>query len=282
MLDSAIILDWLQNNGLTILITIILAAVGLFVLRYLTRHLKLRVQSIDDVDGSLLDKRTETISRVIWTTGSVVIIGTALLIILEEFGVPIFPVLASVGFVGLAFGLGAQTIVKDMISGLFILVEDQFTIGDVVEIGGVSGTVETITLRKTIIRDLYGTIYHIPNGEVRTVANKSRDWSRALVEVGITYDADVDKAIERLTQIGTVLDEESPFATQVIEKPVVTGIEGLDESAVRLRIMVKTLPGAEWDVQRYLRHEIRLDFAQNGIEIAFPTRQIQIINTQTK
>lgn len=273
------ILTWLQTHGLSILITLALAAVGLFVLRYVTRHLKLRVQSFDDVDGSLLDKRTETISRVIWTTGSVVIIGTALLIILEEFGVPIFPVLASVGFVGLAFGLGAQTLVKDMISGLFILIEDQFTIGDVVEIGGVSGPVESITLRKTVIRDLYGTIYHIPNGEVRTVANKSRDWSRALVEVGITYDADVDKAIERLTQIGKTLDEASPFAAQVIEKPVVTGIEGLDESAVRLRIMVKTLPGFEWDIQRYLRHEIRIDFAENDIEIAIPTRQIQIINS---
>jgi small conductance mechanosensitive channel len=282
MLDSTVILDWLQNNGLTILITIVLAAVGLFLLRYITRHLKLRVQSFDDVDGSLLDKRTETISRVMWTTGSVVIVGTALLIILEEFGVPIFPVLASVGFVGLAFGLGAQTLVKDMISGLFILIEDQFTIGDVVEIGGVSGTVETISLRKTVIRDLYGTIFHIPNGEVRTVANKSRDWSRALVEVGITYDADVDKAIEALGHIGKVLDEESPFAEQVIEEPVVTGIEGLDESAVRLRIMVKTLPSFEWDVQRYLRHQIRIDFAEKGIEIAFPTRQIQIINTQAK
>ena len=278
MLDSETILNWLQSNGLTILITLILAAVGLFLLRYVTRHLRLRVQSFDDIDGSLLDKRTETISRVIWTTGSVVIIGTALLIILEEFGVPIFPVLASVGFVGLAFGLGAQTLVKDMISGLFILIEDQFTIGDVVEIGGVSGPVESITLRKTVVRDLYGTIYHIPNGEVRIVANKSRDWSRALVEVGITYDADVDKAIEALTDIGKILDEESPYAEQVLEEAVVTGVEGLDESSVRLRIMVKTLPGTEWDVQRYLRRQIRLDFAQRGIEIAFPTRQVRIIS----
>jgi moderate conductance mechanosensitive channel len=119
---------------------------------------------------------------------------------------------------------------------------------------------------------------------VRTVANKSRDWSRALVEVGITYDADVDKAIEVLTDIGKILDEESPFAEQVIEQPVVTGVEGLDESSVRLRIMVKTLSGFEWDVQRYLRRQIRLDFVEKGIEIAFPTRQIQIMGSldQTK
>ena len=279
MIDSESILIWLKVQGLTILLVIILAIVGLVLLRMITKHLKKKVQSLDGEDDSLLDKRTDTITGVIWTTGSVIIVGTALLIVLEELGVPIFPVLASVGFVGLAFGLGAQTIVKDMISGLFILIENQYTIGDVIIVSGVTGTVEFITLRKTIIRDLYGTVYHVPNGEVRTVANKSRDWSRALVEVGITYDADLDKAIGALQQIGKVLDEESIYADVVIETPLVTGVEGLDESSVRLRIMVKTMPGTEWDVQRYLRRQIRLVFAEQGIDIAFPTRQIQIVGS---
>ena len=279
MIDSEFILQWLKSNGVTILITIVLAIVGLILLRISTRHLKRKVQSLDDEDGSMLDKRTATITRVVWTTGAVLIVGTALLIVLEAFGVPILPVLASVGFVGLAFGLGAQTLVKDMISGLFVLIEDQYTIGDVVEIGGVVGTVESITLRKTTVRDLYGTVHHIPNGEVRTVANKSRGWSRALVEVGVTYDADVDKAIETLRQIGMGLQETAEFETAVLEEPVVTGIEGLDDSAVRLRIMVKTIPGAEWDVQRYLRRQIRLVFAEQGIDIAFPTQTVQIVNS---
>jgi small conductance mechanosensitive channel len=278
MIDSEFILQWLKSNGITILITIALAIVGLVLLRISTRHLKRKVQSLDDEEGSMLDKRTATITRVVWTTGAVLIVGTALLIVLEAFGVPIFPVLASVGFVGLAFGLGAQTLVKDMISGLFVLIEDQYTIGDVVEIGGVAGTVESITLRKTTVRDLYGTVHHIPNGEVRTVANKSRGWSRALVEVGITYDADVDKAIETLRQIGAELQEASPLAEAILEEPVVTGIEGLDDSAVRLRIMVKTAPGVEWDTQRYLRRQIRLVFAEQGIDIAFPTQTVQIVN----
>ena len=278
MIDSEFILQWLKSNGITILITIALAIVGLVLLRISTRHLKRKVQSLDDEEGSMLDKRTATITRVVWTTGAVLIVGTALLIVLEAFGVPIFPVLASVGFAGLAFGLGAQTLVKDMISGLFVLIEDQYTIGDVVEIGGVAGTVESITLRKTTVRDLYGTVHHIPNGEVRTVANKSRGWSRALVEVGITYDADVDKAIETLRQIGAELQEASPLAEAILEEPVVTGIEGLDDSAVRLRIMVKTAPGVEWDTQRYLRRQIRLVFAEQGIDIAFPTQTVQIVN----
>jgi small conductance mechanosensitive channel len=278
MINSELILQWLKSNGVTILITIVLAVVGLILLRISTRHLKHKVQSLDDEEGSMLDKRTATITRVVWTTGAVLIVGTALLIVLEAFGVPILPVLASVGFVGLAFGLGAQTLVKDMISGIFVLIEDQYTIGDVVEIGGVAGTVESITLRKTTVRDLYGTVHHIPNGEVRTVANKSRGWSRALVEVGITYDADVDEAIEALRQIGAELEEASPLAESILEEPVVTGIEGLDDSAVRLRIMVKTDPGAEWEVQRYLRRQIRLVFAEQGIDIAFPTQTVQIVN----
>ncbi len=270
---------WLKTHGLTILVTIILASVGLIVLHVVVRYLKYRIQSLDDVEGSMLDKRTATIARVVWTTGAVVITGTAILVILDELGIPIFPVMASVGFVGLTLGLGAQTLVKDMISGLFILIENQCTIGDVVEIAGVSGTVESITLRKTTVRDLFGTLHHIPNGEVRTVANRSRDWSRAIVDVGITYDADIDKAIETLQQIGQTLAKESPFAKAVIEAPVVTGIEGLDEAAVRLRIMVKTEPGAEWSVERYLRRQIRLDFARQDVDIAFPSCQIQIIGS---
>lgn len=281
MLDSEIILGWLKIHGLTILLTIILAIVALYLLNVISRHLKRKIQSLDDIDGSLFDKRTETIIRVVRTTGTVLIVGTASLIILEELGVPIFPVLASVGFVGLAFGLGAQTLVKDMINGLFILIEDQYTIGDTVDIGGVAGTVDSITLRKTIVRDLYGTIHHIPNGEIRTVANKSRDWSRAVVDVGITYEADIDKAVAALKQIGTMLRKESSFAESIVavEEPFVTGIEGLEDSAVRLRIMAKTMPGIEWDVQRYLRRQIRLVFAEEGIDIAFPTQEVRMVQT---
>jgi small conductance mechanosensitive channel len=273
---------WLKVQGLTILLVIILAIIGLVLLRKLTKHVKKRVQNLDGEDDSMLDKRTTTITGVIWTTGAVIIVGTALLIVLDELGVPILPVVASVGFVGLAFGLGAQTLVKDMISGFFILIENQYTIGDTIIVGGVTGTVEFITLRKTILRDLYGTVYHVPNGEVRTVANKSRDWSRALVEVGITYDADVDKAIDTLQQIGTDLQADPEFAPVVIDAPLVTGVEGLDEAAVRLRIMVKTKPGTEGNVQRYLRRQIRLVFEQQGIEIAFTTRQIQLIGPSEK
>ncbi len=276
MFDTDKILQWLLTNGVTILITIVLAAVALYLLNLITRYLKHSIQCLDGVEGSQLDKRTETIVRVIRTTGIVIILGTALLITLEELGVPILPVLASVGFVGLAFGLGAQTLVKDMINGFFILLEDQYMIGDAVEIGGVAGSVESITLRKTILRDLYGTIHHIPNGEIRVVSNRSRDWSRALVEVGITYDTDVDTALATLQQIGKELQTDSPYTDSILEDPTVTGIEGLDASAVRLRIMVKTSHGDEWAVQRYLRRQIRLKFAENKIEFALPAYAVQI------
>ena len=200
------------------------------------------------------------------------------MMILTEMGVAITPVLASVGFVGLAFGLGAQTLVKDMIAGLFILIEDQYTVGDVAEIGGITGTVEHMTLRATELRDLYGTVHVIPNGEIRIVANKSRDWSRAIVDVNVTYDEDVDTAVQTLQEIGEAMAQDETMAPLLQEPAMVTGVEGLENWAVRLRIMVKTLPNAQWEVQRYLRRQIRLIFAEKGLELAFPRQDLRLIS----
>ena len=274
------VLTWLREHGLTILLILVISAVAYYLLGITTKALSRRIQALDDVEDSELDRRTKTIFRVIHSTGVVVIITTAIMMILNEMGVAITPVLASVGFVGLAFGLGAQTLVKDMIAGLFILIEDQYTVGDVVEIGGITGTVEHMTLRATELRDLYGTVHIIPNGEIRIVANKSRDWSRAIVDVGVTYDEDVDTAVQTLQEIGEAMAEDETMALLLQEPATVTGVEGLDEWAVRLRIMVKTLPNAQWEVQRYLRRQIRLIFAKKGLELAFPRRNLVIVGEQ--
>ena len=275
-------LTWLQGHGLTILLVLVIAIVAYYLLGVTTKALSRRIQALDDVEDSELDRRTKTIFRVIHSTGVVVIVTTAILMVLTELGVAITPVLASVGFVGLAFGLGAQTLVKDMIAGLFILIEDQYTVGDVAEIGGITGTVEHMTLRATELRDLYGTVHIIPNGEIRIVANKSRDWSRAIVDVGVTYDEDVDTAVQTLQEIGEAMSEDETMALLLQEPATVTGVEGLDEWAVRLRIMVKTLPNAQWEVQRYLRRQIRLIFAQRGLELAFPRQEMIIVGEYPK
>lgn len=268
---------WLQEHGLAILLIVVVSMIAYYLLGVTTKALSRRIQAMDDIEDSELDRRTKTIFRVIHSTGAVIIVGTALMMVLTELGVEITPVLASVGFVGLAFGLGAQTLVKDMIAGLFILIEDQYTVGDVVEIGGITGTVEHMTLRATELRDLYGTVHIIPNGEIRIVANKSRDWSRAIVDVSVTYEEDVDTAVQTLQEIGEAMAKDETIALLLQEPATVTGVEGLEDWAVRLRIMVKTLPNAQWEVQRYLRREIRLTFAKRDLALAFPRQELRII-----
>jgi small conductance mechanosensitive channel len=273
------IFDWFVEHGLAVLGTIFLAAMAYWLLGVVTKALSKRIQQLDNEEDSELDKRTKTIFRVVHSTGIVLILGTAVLMILTELGVSVTPVLASVGFVGLALGLGAQTLVGDIISGLFILIENQYTVGDAIEINGVAGSVEEMTLRATMVRDLYGTLHIVPNGEIRIVSNKSRDWSRAVIDVGITYDADVDTAVATLQEIGQQMMLDAVISPMLLEMPVVTGVEGLDDWAVRLRIMVKTTPGEQWAVQRHLRRQIRLVFEEANIEIAFPRQDVLVVSS---
>lgn len=276
------IVTWLREHGLTILLILVVSVAVYYLLGVTTKALSRRIQALDDEDDSEMDRRTRTIFRVIHSTGAVIIVTTAILMVLTELGVAITPVLASVGFVGLALGLGAQTLVKDMIAGLFILIEDQYTVGDVAEIGGITGTVEHMTLRATELRDLYGSVHIIPNGEIRIVANKSRGWSRAIVDVSVTYDEDVDTAVQTLQEIGEAMAKDETMAVLLQEPMTVTGVEGLEDWAVRLRIMVKTLPNAQWEVQRYLRRQIRIVFAEKGLELAFPRQDIMIVSDSKK
>ena len=269
--------EWLQEHGLTVLLIIVCSVLAFVLLEYLIRLVVKRIHALDDEVGSDRDKRTTTISNVLHSAGAALILGVATLMILTEFGVPVGPVLASVGVASIALGLGAQTLVKDILNGFFFLFENQFAVGDVIEVNGVAGSVEDLTLRITAVRDLGGTLHIIPNGEIRQVANKTRDWSRAVVDVGITYDEDVDTAIKVLQEIGTAMEENEEIKGDLLETAVVTGIEGLDDWAVRLRIMVKTAPGQHWQIQRYLRRQIRLIFAEKEIDIAFPRQDVMVI-----
>jgi len=281
-MDIDSITTWATHSGVRILITIVIAFIAYRLLGVLTRYLSRQIQELDDEEGSDLDKRTGTIFRVVHSSGTVLIVGTALLMILSELGVSITPVLASVGVVGLAFGLGAQTLVSDVISGLFILVENQYTVGDTVELAGIIGTVEQMTLRVTIIRDLYGALHFVPNGEIRIVGNRSRDWSRAIVDVGITYQDDVDLALQTLKEIGQAMVEDESQGSLLVEEPAITGVEGLDDWAIRLRIMVKTEPGEHWGIQRYLRRQIHLVFTEKGIDLAFPRQDIMLLSADSQ
>jgi small conductance mechanosensitive channel len=276
-MDTQLLLEWLAQSGLRILLILIIAFVAFRLLSLLAQYVSRHIKDLDEIDHSELDKRTETILSVVNSTGLVLIVGTALLMVLTTLGVPIAPVLASVGFVGLALGLGAQTLVEDMISGLFILSENQYVVGDTIQIGSLLGTVEEMTLRATMIRDVTGGLHIVPNGEIRIVSNKSRQWSRAMVDINIPYEEDVELALRTLDEIGAALSQDEVHGPLLLEPPVVTGVEGLDDWAIRLRLMVKTQPDQHLSVQRYLRRRIHLVFEEKGIGLAFPRQDVMLL-----
>ena len=201
----------------------------------------------------------------------IAIIGTMML---SEIGVNIAPIIASAGIVGLALGFGAQSLVKDFLSGIFMIFEDQFGVGDVVNVGEAIGTVEAVSLRVTRLRSLDGTVWYVPNGEIMRVGNLSQNWSRAVIDVGIAYDSDVVHAKKVLAEVGESLWDDDDFRDLLIEQPEVTGVEGLGADSVDLRIMVKTAPLQNWAVARELRQRIKARFDAEGIEIPFAQRVV--------
>lgn len=268
---------WMWEHGTRIVLILLLSIIVYRLFYLIARRLKRRVQAMDETEGSAMDMRAKTLFDVVTNAAAVAIVTAATLTILQELEVEIGPLLASVGIVGLALGLGAQTLVKDVISGFFILVENQYIVGDLVELVGLTGTVEVVTLRVTHVRDVEGVLHIIPNGEIRTVSNRSRDWSRAIVDVGITYEDDVQKALATLREIGEKLVADEEMKPLLVDEPTVTGIEGLEDWQVRLRMMVKTQPTQHLDVQRYLRQQIREVFPERGLTLASPRQEIVVV-----
>ncbi|MDN4172662.1 mechanosensitive ion channel family protein [Nocardioides sp. SOB77] len=201
----------------------------------------------------------------------VAIIGT---MVLSELGVNIAPIIASAGIVGVALGFGAQSLVKDFLSGIFMIFEDQYGVGDVVDVGEATGTIEAVSLRVTRLRDLNGTVWYVPNGEILRVGNMSQNWSRAVVDVNVAYGEDLVRVQDVLRDVSHGLWEDEDFRNVVIEEPEVTGVEMLAADSITLRVMVKTAPMEQWGVARELRQRIKARFDHEGIEIPFAQRVV--------
>jgi len=201
----------------------------------------------------------------------IAIFGT---MILSQLGVNIAPIIASAGILGIALGFGAQSLVKDFLSGIFMIFEDQFGVGDVVDVGEASGTIEAVSLRVTRLRDLDGTVWYVPNGEILRVGNKSQNWSRAVVDIGVSYDEDLGHARRVLTEVAHELWEDDDYRSVIVEEPEVTGVEALTPDAITLRVLVKTAPMEQWAIARELRQRIKARFDHEGIEIPHPQRVV--------
>ncbi|MBB6626748.1 mechanosensitive ion channel family protein [Nocardioides sp. KIGAM211] len=201
----------------------------------------------------------------------VAIVGTMML---SELSVNIAPIIASAGIIGLALGFGAQSLVKDFLSGIFMIFEDQYGVGDVVDVGEASGTVEAVSLRVTRLRDLNGTVWYVPNGEILRVGNMSQNWSRAVVDIAVGYREDLARVQSVLRDVAHDMWDDEDYKGVIIEEPEVTGVEMFNTDSVTLRVLIKTAPMEQWAVARELRQRLKARFDHEGIELPLPTRVV--------
>jgi small conductance mechanosensitive channel len=219
-------------------------------------------------------QRAKTMGDLLKSVVTGVIVAVFGTMILSQLGVNIAPIIASAGIIGIALGFGAQSLVKDFLSGVFMIFEDQYGVGDVVDLGEATGTVEAVSLRVTRLRDLDGTVWYVPNGEILRVGNKSQNWSRAVVDVGVGYDEDIARAKRVLAEVARDLWEDEDYRSVIIEEPEVTGVEALTPDAITLRVLVKTAPMEQWAIARELRQRIKARFDHEGIEIPYAQRVV--------
>ncbi|HYN31202.1 MAG TPA: mechanosensitive ion channel family protein [Ilumatobacteraceae bacterium] len=231
---------------------------------------------IDNVADPRRDARVTSISGVVGSTSTVIIWSIALVMALGELGVNLAPMIAGLGFAGVALGFGAQSLVKDCIAGLFMLVEDQYGIGDVVDLDEAVGTVEKISLRTTVLRGVDGTVWHVPNGVVQRVGNSSQLWSVALIDVNVAYDCDLAAARQVIIDCAIKVCASDEWADATLDAPELLGVEALGVDGITVRVTVKTQPGTQWGLQRALREALKTALDDAGIEIPFPQRTIWV------
>ena len=223
-------------------------------------------------------KRAQTIASIVRRGLGILIWTTAGLIVLRELDVDITPVLTGAGIAGLAVGFGAQTLVRDVITGFFLIVEDQVRVGDVAMVNGTGGLVEQINLRTIVLRDFEGVVHVIPNGEIKTLANRTKDYSYYVIDLGVDYDADTDRVVTLVQEVGAQLKSDETFAPFILEPIEVLGVDDFKDSSVTLRFRIKTIPLKQWEVGRELRRRIKIAMDREGIKIPSPRLDVTILN----
>jgi small-conductance mechanosensitive channel len=277
LVAAALILNILNvslNTEGTRLVRIIGILVGAYVLLRIVHMAVIQMERlVEDSDPTLMseaEKRAKTLGKIINSAGYVLVLGVALMMILSEFGIDIMPIITGAGIAGLAIGFGAQNLVRDIISGFFLLLEDQIRVGDVAMINGTGGSVEAIKLRTTVLRDLQGVVHIFPNGEIKQVANMTKEFSYYVINVGVAYKENVDEVMDTLKVIGEELRQDSKFALLILDPLEILGVDDFSDSQVTIKIRIKTKPLMQWTVGRELRRRIKNTFDREGIEIPFP------------
>lgn len=267
-------LDWSVSALPSILILIIVLIITLRVFKFAVKRLKkfLIHRSIrsQEEDNTETEKRVNTLMGILRSLGKVMIWILFIMILLNKLGINIGPLLAGVGILGLAIGFGAQELVRDVITGFFILLENQIRTGDVAIINGTGGLVEKIELRTITLRDFSGVVHIVQNGKINTLSNMTKEWSAMVFDIGVAYKENTDSVVEVIREVGTQLQEDEKFGPKIIEPIEVFGVDKFGDSAVVIKARLKTRPIEQWNVGREFRRRLKYAFDERNIEIPFP------------
>lgn len=277
-------IDWPAIAATSLRIVLIFTLVGMliFVLRSALRRLEMRLVERDRIQGALTAesaKRAGTLVKLLFQGARVLIWVTGILIVLRELGVEIAPILASAGIAGVALGFGAQNLVRDLIAGFFMLLENQVRVGDVVIANGTGGLVEEVNLRTLVLRDVAGVKHFFPNGTITTLSNVTQEWSAYVFDIGIDYRSDVDRAIEIMRRVGGELRDDPQFGPMMLDAVEVFGVDNFADSSVIIKGRLRTQPIKQWEVGREYRRRLKKAFDAEGISIPFPQRTVHISAT---
>lgn len=280
MLDVTTLPPWAQiaaQIGLIVVTALVVYIVLKAAVKLTSRHvMEVRLAEVgsSDVPPAELERRVSTVATLIVRVGGALIVMIAVLMGLDLFGIDIGPALAGLGIAGIAIGFGAQTLVRDWLAGIFIVLENQYNTGDIVRIAGVDGTVEDFSLRRTTLRDLDGTVHTVPNGQIIVASNMTRLWSRVNLDISVTYDTDIERASAIIDRIGEELLADETWGPRLLEAPSVLRVAGLGDSAIAIKILGRVQAAQQWAVTGELRKRILAAFAADGIEIALRRRVV--------
>jgi len=283
--DLAHAAAWLIGKPLTITWIVLLAFVGRWLMNRVIGRMVSRAQSgvlpsqlargpfaepENETARLRRAQRAATIGTLLRSIVSGVIVAIVVMMVLSEVGVDIAPLIASAGILGVALGFGAQSLVKDFLSGIFMIFEDQYGVGDIVNLGEASGTVEAVGLRVTRLRDVDGTVWYVRNGEILRVGNQSQNWARSVLDIAVGYKEDVTRVRRILKEVAHDLWEDKDYRDLIIEEPEVWGVQSLGPDSVVVRVTLKTMPQQQWNVSREMRERVKLRFDEEGIQMPQP------------
>jgi len=274
---STDILPWIFSDGLKILLILFGAFILNKILKSFMEKLIRKIIISDRYSSKEAErKREDTLINIANNIISVIVIVISGIMILESLSIPVGPLLAALGIAGIALGFGGQYLIRDIVTGLFLILENQYRIGDIISTAGISGLVENVSLRMTTLRDLNGTVHHIPHGEIKTVSNMSKSFSRVNLDIGIGYNSDIEHVKKVINKVGNDMYQDQSWKDLITKPPQFLRINAFDDSSIEIKILGETKPGKQWKVTGELRFRIKVAFDKEGIEIPFPQHVIHL------